>query len=489
MSAANSFPLQKSDPSTLLDDSRYEAWTQLLDQHNDILRTASSEGTEASKTRHQSRGQLLARDRVSLLLDQHSPFLELCALAGHGLDSSSPSASLVAGIGTVSGKLCLILSHIPTLSGGAWNELTVLKQNRVTQVAGENNLPIVALVQSAGVFLPQQFRVFHKGGQIFRDLAVFLGGPPLVKMATGEVVDAETLGGANMHGSVTGLADQVASDGFDAIRKARDWVNTLNVPTVDRRSVPQALPPRYSSDELLYIVDPDICKSLNIREVLLRIVDDSRWLEYKPEFGQNIVTSWATIHGHRVGMIANSVPVINAKEAMKDATFIKLCNQQNTPIVFFHNVTGFMVGAKAEQSAIIKHGAQLVSAVSCSKVPHLSIIVGASYGAGNYAMCGRAYQPRFLFSWPSGRCSVMGPDQLVGVMQSIGKSGARNSKPGDELRDEVLRDGSCYRTSSVLLDDGVIDPRDTRDILGLCLDTVASTEIQGAESCQGLARL
>ncbi|KEZ43095.1 hypothetical protein SAPIO_CDS4968 [Scedosporium apiospermum] len=488
---ASSFPIQKTNGS--LSQATAKAWEALLEQHSQALETASSEGTAASQQRHRSRGQLLARERVNLLLDSDSPFLELCALAGHDLEDSSPCASLVAGIGTV--------------SGGAWNELTVLKQNRVTQIATENDLPMIGLVQSAGVFLPQQFKVFHKGGQIFRDLAtrsaqgkpnctvvfgsstaggayhpamsdytifvenqaqVFLGGPPLVKMATGEIVDAETLGGAKMHGTVTGLADQIATDEFDAIRKARDWVKTLKTPLVKELSSTESLPPRYSPAELLSIVDPDIRKALNMREVILRVVDDSRWLDFKPSFGQNLITAWANIYG---------------KFHMKSPMFL-------------HNVTGFMVGQKAEESAIIKHGAQMVSAVSCSTVPHISIIIGASYGAGNYAMCGRAYQPRFLFSWPSGRCSVMGPDQLVGVMESIGggKNGTNGSvgkarKSSEELRQDVLRDGSCYCTSAVLLDDGVIDPRDTRDVLGVCLDITACSGSQGAQSHRGLARM
>ncbi|KAH7063487.1 carboxyl transferase domain-containing protein [Macrophomina phaseolina] len=512
-----------------------EEWQPILDKFHAALAQSSIEGDQKSISRHCGRGQLLPRDRISLLLDQDSPFLELGAFAGYGLENSNACANLISGIGSVCGRMCLVLSHIPTQSGGAWNEYTVIKQNRVTEIATENDLPIVALVQSAGVFLPEQFRVFHKGGQIFRDLAVrsqlgqlscavvfgsstaggayhpalsdytifvqdqaqvFLGGPPLVKMATGEVIGAEELGGAKIHASVTGLADQIATDEFDAIRKARDWVSSLAAPEPALGDA-APLPPRYSAEDVVSLVDPDIRKPFDMGEVLLRIVDDSRVSVFKPSYGRNLITSWAKINGHTVGIVANQTPVINSDEAAKGAQFIRLCNQQDTPVVFMHNVTGFMVGSKAEHAAIIKRGAQLVSAVSCSKVPHISIICGASYGAGNYAMCGRAYKPRFLFSWPTGRCSVMGAEQLSGVMETIERSSAESrgtaiveeelkAKVG-RFRDRVQRDSECYRTSAVGLDDGIIDPRDTRDVLGMCLDVVTKTGVSGAEAHRVLA--
>jgi acetyl-CoA carboxylase carboxyltransferase component len=416
--------------------------------------------------------------------------------------------------------------------------LTVLKQNRVTAIATENRLPIIALVQSAGVFLPQQFRVVHAGGQIFRDLAVrsqeglpscavvfgsstaggayhpalsdytifvekqaqvFLGGPPLVKMATGEIINAEELGGAKIHASLTGLADQIATDEFDALRKAREWISSMPLPLTRTLDSINALPPRYPAEDLYSLVNPDIRKPFDMKEVLLRIVDDSRLSIFKPSYGRNLCTAWASIMGYTVGIIANQIPVINPDEAMKGAQFIRLCNQQNIPIVFFHNVTGFMVGSKAEHAAIINKGAQLVSAVSCSKVPHISIILGASYGAGNYAMCGRSYKPRFLFTWPTGRCSVMGPDQLAGVMEQIQTNSAKAKGlvvSAEDIkanvrtfRDGVQRDSECYRTSAALLDDGIIDPRDTRDVLGMCLEVVHIPGIKGTESHRILARM
>lgn len=519
-------------------EANREAWKSVMEEFEANLKATVAEGSAQSMKRHQSRAQLLARDRIGLLLDQDSPFLELAPFAGFALEDSSPCANLLAGIGSISGRICLVISHIPTQSGGAWNELTVTKQNRVTEIATENNLPIVGLVQSAGVFLPQQFRVFHKAGQIFRDIAVrtaqkrascavvfgsstaggayhpalsdytifvenqaqvFLGGPPLVKMATGEDIGAEELGGARVHGTITGLADQVAVDEFDAIRKAREWVSTLSISETPLRSASLSLEPRYPIDDIFALVNTDIRKPFDMKEVVIRIVDDSRLAMFKPLFGPNLLTAWADIAGMPVGIIANQMPIINGDEALKGTTFIRLCNQQRTPIVFLHNVTGFMVGSKAEHSAIIRKGAQFVSAVSCSTVPHISIILGASYGAGNYAMCGRTYRPRFLFTWPTGRCSVMGPDQLAGVMEQVEANSAKSK--GVELKAEesqarvarlkerVQKEGSCYSTSAWLVDDGVIDPRDTRDVLAMCLEVVQETIPEGAPGHRTLARM
>ncbi|KAK5195013.1 hypothetical protein LTR96_010655 [Exophiala xenobiotica] len=541
MSLRDSFPVV--DSVLDLQQPRYksnrDAWTQVMDEFAANLRSTTSQGSTQSTKRHEDRGQLLARDRIALLLDPRSSFLELGSFAGFGLEDSSPCASLLAGIGSINGRICLILSHIATQSGGAWNELTVVKQNRVTEIANENDLPLIALVQSAGVFLPQQFRVFHKGGQIFRDLAVrtqngqpscavvfgsstaggayhpalsdytifvenqaqvFLAGPPLVKMATGEVIGAEELGGARVHGSITGLADHVAVDEFDAIRKAREWVALLRPP---RSRLTQALrpvlAPRYPIEDIFALVNPDIRKPFDMKEVVLRLVDDSRLAIFKPDFGRSLLTGWACIMGMPLGIVANQTPIINPDEAMKGAQFVRMCNQENTPILFLHNVTGFMVGSKVEHASIIKKGAQFVSAVSCSKVPHISIILGASYGAGNYAMCGRTYKPRFMFTWPIGRCSVMGAEQLSGVMEQIEANSAksRGIEPNPEQvrertrrhRREVERDSRCYRTSAMLIDDGIIDPRDTRDVLGMCLEIVQTPGVEGSAGHRALARI
>ncbi|KAJ5390800.1 ClpP/crotonase [Penicillium cataractarum] len=515
-----------------------DSWVPVLEKFENALKQVSAEGNDVSLRRHQTRGQLLPRDRVALLLDQDSPFLELGAFAGFRNEDSTPCANLISGIGNVCGRPCFLMSHIPTQSGGAWNEMTVLKVNRMMEIAFENDLPLISLVQSAGVFLPQQFRVFHKGGQLFHDLAVrtqhgkpscaivfgsstaggayhpalsdytifvenqaqaFLGGPPLVKMATGEIIGAEELGGAKVHAVTTGLADQIATDEFDAIQKAREWVASLQMRTPPRLDIIEPVAPRYPIEDLLSLVNPDIRKPFDMNEVLLRIVDDSRLSVFKPKYGPNIITAWAHIMGFPVGIVANQISVINPNEAAKAAQFIRMCNQQNTPIIFLHNVTGFMVGAKAEHAGIIKMGAQLVSAVSCSTVPHISIILGASYGAGNYAMCGRSYKPRFLFTWPTGRCSVMGPDQLSGVMENVQIASAKSKgqtlspeklqKQVKGFRDRVERDAECYSTSSMLIDDGIIDPRDTRDVLGMCLETVTLQGAKGTETHNLLARI
>ncbi|KJK96081.1 hypothetical protein H633G_00021 [Metarhizium anisopliae BRIP 53284] len=500
MSSFNALPVAESllnlrDPQC---KENLESWQPILQKFEAASRHVTTEATPSSLIKHQSRGQLLARDRISLLLDEDSPFLELCAYAGFQQDDAPPCANLIAGIGSICARPCLVLSHIPTQSGGAWNEFTVPKQNRVTEIATENHLPIVALVQSAGVFLPQQFKVFHAGGQIFRDLA---RRSQLGQQSCAIVFGSSTAGGA-YHPALSDYSIFVKDQAqvFDAIRKGREWVASLGqwpLPPVAAAHAP--LPPRYSIEDILSIVDPDIRKPFNMREIILRLVDDSRLSEFKPSYGPNLLTCFANIMGHSVGIVANQVPVINTDEASKGAQFIRLCNQSNLPIVFLHNVTGFMVGTKAEHAAIIKKGAQLVSAVSCSTVPHISVILGASYGAGNYAMCGRPYKPRFLFTWPIGRCSVMGPDQLAGVMQTIeansakskGKQvdGAAAEKRTQSLKDSVQRDSESYRTSAALLDDGVIDPRDTRDVVGMCLEVVKMPGVQGASAHRVLARM
>ncbi|KAJ5103935.1 ClpP/crotonase [Penicillium argentinense] len=540
MATTSSYPTMSAKLD--LRGEQYQAnktsWEPILEKFENALKQVAVEGNEVSVRRHQSRGQLLPRDRISLLLDQDSPFLELCAFAGYENENSTPCANLVSGIGNICGRPCLLMSHIPTQSGGAWNEMTVLKVNRILEISLQNDLPLISLVQSAGVFLPQQRTVFHKGGQLFHDLAIrtkmgkpscaivfgsstaggayhpalsdhtifvenqaqaFLGGPPLVKMATGEVVEAEELGGAKVHATMTGLADQIAVDEFDAIEKSREWVASLQMSSPTTSDLLEPVSPRYSIDDLLSIVNPDIRKPFDMSEVLVRLVDGSRLSVFKPKYGANMITAWAHIMGFPVGIVANAISIINPQEASKAAQFIRLCNQQNTPIIFLHNVTGFMVGQKAEHAGIIKMGAQLVSAVSCSKVPHISVILGASYGAGNYAMCGRAYKPRFIFTWPTGKCSVMGPDQLAGVMETVqlasAKSKGKTLSPESlksqiqEFRDTAQKDAECYSTSSMLIDDGIIDPRDTRDILGMCLDVVNLQGVKSQGNHQFLARI
>ncbi|EID52469.1 acyl-CoA carboxylase subunit beta [Saccharomonospora xinjiangensis] len=477
--------------------------------------------------RHRKRGKLLVRERVELLLDPDSPFLELSPLAGWGSDYPV-GASVVTGIGVVEGVECVIVGNDPTVRGGSSNPWTVRKIFRACDIALENRLPVINLVESGGADLPSQKEIFIPGGRLFRDLTrlsaagiptialvfgnstaggayvpgmsdhvvmvegrskVFLGGPPLVRMATGEISDDESLGGAAMHARTSGLADHLARDEADAIRIGRDIVRRLGW----RKRGPEpaaSLPPRYDPEELLGIVPDDLKVPFDPRDVLARVVDDSDFDEVKPRYGTSLVTGWARIHGYPVGVLANARGVLFSEESQKAAQFIQLANQTGTPLVFLHNTTGYMVGKDYEQGGIIKHGAMMINAVSNSRVPHLSVLMGASYGAGHYGMCGRAYDPRFLFAWPSAKSAVMGPAQLAGVLSIVARDAARaRGQVYDEDGDAALRaaveaqveaESLPMFLSGRLYDDGVIDPRDTRTVLGLCLSAVHSQTVQGA---------
>lgn len=512
-------------------------WISLLEDLRAKTAYSQQQGSSVYQERHMSRGMLLARDRVAFLLDEESPFLELQPFIGLDLPDEPPCANLIAGIGTVVGRTVMVVSHIPTSNAGAWSEYMVKKQIRIMEIATENSLPIIALVQSAGVYLPNQFTIFHPGGQLFRDLVnhalggnhscsivfgsgtaggayqpglsshtifvdkqaqVFLGGPPLVEQATGEKISAEDLGGAQMHSKISGLSDILASDEFDAIAKAREWSHTLSMRDVEQTSLIRNAP-TIDSNDLLGIVSTNLKMPFDMLEVIGRLVDGSRFMHYKALYGTNLPCVFAEIHGHQVGIIANNNGVIYEAESGKAVQFISLCNQRSIPIIFLHNVTGFMVGSKSERGGLIKYGAQFVGAVVASRVPHISIICGASYGAGNYAMCGRSYRPRFLFSWPNSRCSVMGSQQLSGVLSSIARSSAMSkglkvneaeiAKNEENFRRRVERDGSVWRTSAAGLDDGIIDPRDTREVLGLCLKVVKLEGVKGWKGMRGVSRL
>lgn len=512
-------------------------WQTLLSELDTKLAYSRGQGQQVYCDRHIRRGMMLSRDRIDLLLDEGSQFVELLPFAGLGLKDEPPCANLIAGIGRVAGQLVMVVSHIPTVNGGAWSEYMVKKQIRVMEIATENHLPVVALVQSAGVFLPNQFKIFHPGGQIFRDLVnhalagngscsivfgsgtaggayqpglsghsifverqaqVFLGGPPLVKMATGETITAEDLGGAAMHSKISGVSDELATTEFEAIRKAREWVSSLNL-TPSGLASPSYLPPRLSEEDFFGLVSTNIKTPFDMLQVVARLVDDSRVSIFKPAYGANLLCASAAIQGHAVGVIANTNGVLYNAESDKAVQCIMSCNQRNVPIVFLHNVTGFMVGSKTEQSGLIKAGSRHVGAIVASRVPHISIVCGASYGAGNYAMCGRSYKPRFLFSWPNSRCSVMGAQQLSGVLSTIARSSAKSrGKQVDEaqvelreaeFRQRVEDDSNVYRTSAELLDDGVIDPRDTREVLGLCLQVVTKEGVRGHEGMRGVSRM
>jgi acetyl-CoA carboxylase carboxyltransferase component len=483
-------------------------------------------GGEKYVKRHVERGRLLPRERVELLLDEGSYFLEIAPLAGYGMENESPGAGMIGGIGLVSGRECLITANEATLKGGAVSEMGVRKSHRLAEIAAQNHLPSIALVESAGADLPVQHKIFVPGGASFKDITrrskeriptiavvfgsctaggayqpgmsdyvimvkkqaqVFLAGPPLVKMATREEVDEETLGGAEMHSRVSGLSDYLAENELDALRIARDIVSHFP----NDKPSPLTGPidePIYDPEELWGIIPDDLRKRFDVREVIARLVDESHFSEFKTEFGPTLVSGFAHIHGYPVGLLGNN-GFLTSDSSCKGTQFIALCNQQNIPLIFLQNITGFIVGKAVEQGGIIRHGAKLINAVSNSTVPAITIMIGSSFGAGNYAMCGRAYEPRFLFTWPSHRIAVMGPKQLSGVMDIIKRAAA--AKQGiviDEaqraaetkaMEDQIDRESDCYFATARLWDDGIIDPRQTRTVLAICLSAVYNRAVQG----------
>jgi acyl-CoA carboxylase subunit beta len=487
--------------------------------------------------RHRARGKLLARERIELLLDPGAPFLELSPLAAWGTEFAV-GGSVVTGIGVVEGTECVISASDPTVRGGTSNPWTVRKTFRAHDIAAANRLPVISLIESGGADLPTQKEIFIPGGRTFRDLTrlsaagiptvtlvfgnstaggayvpgmsdhvvmisgrskVFLGGPPLVKMATGEESDDESLGGAEMHARTSGLADYLAADEPDAIRICRRIVARLNWRKQGPRPAAPPAPPRYDEEQLLGIVPPDLRIPFDPREVIARVVDGSGFDEFKPAYGTSLVTGWARVHGYPVGILANSRGVLFSAESQKAAQFIQLANQVDTPLIFLHNTTGYMVGARYEQAGIIKHGAMMINAVSNSAVPHISILMGASYGAGHYGMCGRAYDPRFLFAWPSAKSAVMGPAQLAGVLSIVSRAAAAAAgRPFDEDADAATRamvesqieaESLPMFLSGRIYDDGIIDPRDTRTVLGLCLSVIHGAPVQGTRTGYGVFRM
>ncbi len=480
--------------------------------------------------RHHQRGKLLARERIELLVDEDSAFLELSPLAAWGSDFQV-GASVVTGIGVVEGVECLVIANDPTVKGGTSNPWTTRKIFRANDIALQNRLPVISLVESGGADLPTQKEIFIPGGRLFRDLTrlsaagiptialvfgnstaggayvpgmsdhvvmvkeaakVFLAGPPLVKMATGEEADEESLGGAEMHARISGLADHFATDEHDAIRIGRRIVARLNHRKAGPAPAADVLPPRYAEDDLLGIVPADLKIPFDPREVLARVVDDSDLDEFKPLYGSSLVTGWARLHGYPIGILANARGVLFSEESQKATQFIQLANRSNTPLLFVHNTTGYMVGTEYEQRGMIKHGAQMINAVSNSTVPHLSLLIGASYGAGHYGMCGRAFDPRFLFAWPSAKSAVMGGQQLAGVLSIVGRAAAAAAgRPYDEDADAMIRaaveaqieaESLPAFLSGRIYDDGVIDPRDTRTVLGLCLSAIHSAPVEGTST-------
>jgi len=507
--------------------SNRQAQLDVLAQLEEQLDLARAGGGARYEKRHRDRGRLLVRERIELLLDRDAAFLEFSALAAWGTEFAV-GASVVTGIGVVCDVECVLIAHDPTIRGGAMNPLSLRKTLRALEIARRNRLPVINLVESGGADLPSQADLFVPAGKIFHDLTelsglgvptlalvfgnstaggayvpgmcdysvlvdqqakVFLGGPPLVKMATGEDSDDESLGGAAMHARVSGLADHFAVDELDAIRLGRRIVSELNW----RKHGPgPSLPadePVYDPDELLGIAPADIRVPFDPREVLARVVDGSRFGEYKPEYGTSLVTGWASVHGFPVGVLANARGVLFGEEAKKATEFIQLANQVDTPLVFLQNTTGYMVGRAYEQGGIIKDGAKMINAVTNSTVPHITINTAASFGAGNYGMSGRAYDPRLMFAWPGAKLAVMGAAQLAGVLSIVGRaSAAAAGREFDAAADDERRRGieaqieaesHSFFVTSRLYDDGLLDPRDTRTVLGIALSAAHSGSVEG----------
>ena len=479
-------------------------------------------GGEKYVVRHRGRGKLLARERITEICDPGTPFLEFSSLAANGLyDSRAHSAGIITGIGVVHGKECLFVANDATVKGGSYYPLTVKKHIRAQEIADENNLTCIYLVDSGGAFLPMQDEVFpDKGhfGRIFRNQAIlsskgisqvaavlgsctaggayipamsdesiivkgngtiFLAGPPLVKSATGEEVTAENLGGADLHTRESGVADHFAEDEPEALRMVRNVIENLNIKPKHRLDVEPSEEPNHDINDLMGIIPDDNRTPYDVREVISRIVDGSRFHEFKQRYGNTLVCGFAKIHGYPVGIVANN-GILFSESSLKGAHFVELCGQRGIPLIFLQNITGFMVGRDAESGGIAKDGAKLVTAVSCVPVPKFTVIIGGSHGAGNYGMCGRAYDPRFVFMWPNSRISVMGGPQAADVLATVKQDQREreNLSPMsdyelDNLRKPILEkyetEGSPYYSTARLWDDGIIDPRDTRDILGLCI--------------------
>jgi 3-methylcrotonyl-CoA carboxylase beta subunit len=493
----------------------------LVDDLRATLQRNAVGGSAAARDKHTKSGKLLARERISALLDPGSPFLELSALAAHGVYGEElPGAGLISGIGRVSGRECMVVANDPTVKGGTYYPLTVKKHLRAQEIAGDNELPCIYLVESGGAFLPRQDEVFPDRdhfGRIFFNQArlsaqgiaqiavvhgsctaggayvpamsdhavivrnqgrVFLGGPPLVRAATGEEIDAESLGGADVHCRRSGVTDYYAENDTHALAFARRAVARLRAVPEPRGAAPAAAGPAFDPAELYGIIPPSSRKPYDVRELIARIVDRSWFDEFKALYGTTLVCGFADIHGSTVGILANN-GILFSESALKGTHFIELCCRDGIPLVFLQNISGFMVGQAAEAGGIAKDGAKLVTAVACAAVPKYTVVIGGSFGAGNYAMCGRAYAPRFLFQWPNARTSVMGGEQAAAVLatirrEALERTGGTLSDAAEEqikapIREQFERQGHPYYSSARLWDDGVIDPLDTRRVLGLAL--------------------
>ena len=507
-----------------------EAYDALVADLRVELAAARLGGPALSRERHTARGKLLPRDRVDTLLDAGSPFLELSPMAAHGMYGGEvPAAGIITGIGRVAGKECMVVANDATVKGGTYHPVTVKKHLRAQEVALENRLPCIYLVDSGGAFLPEQHEVFpdrEHFGRIFFNQAqmsargipqiaavmgsctaggayvpamsdeaiivrgqgtIFLGGPPLVKAATGEVVTAEELGGGEMHSSISGVTDHLAEDDQHALEIVRSIVSTFPLPGSPPWEVLDPEDPAVDPEQLHGVIPADDRTPYDVREVVARLVDASRFLEFKRLYGSTLVTGFAHIWGHPVGIIANN-GVLFSESALKGAHFIELCDQRGIPLLFLQNITGFMVGREYEEGGIAKHGAKMVNAVANARVPKLTVVIGGSYGAGNYSMCGRAYSPRLLWMWPNARISVMGGEQAASVLATVRRdqlegSGKEWSTSAEEefrrpIREQYDRQGHPYFSTARIWDDGIIEPGQTRMVLGLALSIVGRTPLQ-----------
>ena len=511
----------------------------LVDELRERLVAARQGGSESARRKHLDRGKLLARERIDRLLDPGSPFLELSPLAATGMyDDAVPSAGIVTGIGRVSGRTCVVVANDATVKGGTYYPITVKKHLRAQEVARANRLPCIYLVDSGGAFLPMQDDVFpdkEHFGRIFFNQAnlsaqgipqvaavmgsctaggayvpamsdesvivkdqgtIFLGGPPLVKAATGEVVTAEDLGGGDVHARKSGVVDHLANDDAEALAIIRSIVSTFQRSTPPSFEPVEPEEPAEDPHGLYDVVPTDSRTPYDVREVIRRIVDASRFHEFKALYGETLVCGFARIWGHQVGIVANN-GILFSSSSLKGAHFIELCNQRGIPLVFLQNITGFMVGREYENGGIARDGAKLVTAVACSVVPKFTVVIGGSFGAGNYGMCGRAYDPRFLWMWPNARISVMGGEQAASVLATVRRDGleARGEEWSAEeeeafkapIRDTYEHQGSPYYSTARLWDDGVIDPVDTRRVLGMGLAAAANAPIP--EPSYGIFRM
>ena len=517
----------KIDPDTEGFKNNFQYHQNLAQQLKNDLAKVSEGGKEFSRQLHQSRGKLLPRERVNRLLDSGSPFLEISPMAAYGLyENEVPAAGIICGIGRVGGREVMVVANDATVKGGTYYPLTVKKHLRAQEIAMENRLPCIYLVDSGGAFLPLQDQVFPDRdhfGRIFFNQAklsaegipqiavvlgsctaggaympamcdesvivenqgtIFLGGPPLVKAATGVEVSSEELGGGEVHANISGVVDHLARDDSHALEIARNIISGTDIQTTKTGSMLEEInPPLYSMNELYGILPSDSRQSYDVREVIARLVDGSEMQEFKSLYGTTVITAFARIHGYRVGIVANN-GILFSESALKGAHFIELCGQRNTPLLFLQNISGFMVGKEYEHGGIAKDGAKMVMAVSCVNVPKYTIIIGGSHGAGNYGMCGRAYSPRMLWTWPNARISVMGGEQAASVLSQVkrDKLGEKNTNWSiedeesfkKEIREQYENQGHPYYATGRLWDDGILDPLETRRVLGLVLSLQAT---------------